>query len=212
MSAPAELALSVSLTLAEPAVAVAVDDPVLVALVRRAQVGDRAAFAGLLQRCQAKVFAVCRRFLRDPEEALDATQETFLRVHKYLRSYDPDKQAFGAWVYTIAVNVCRSGAARRARAAATSARLATAPEADPGARDPEMRAMAVDEERRLGQALDTLTEKERAAFVLRDLEGLPTEEVARILGASPVTVRVHICAARKKMKRFLAEAHGEGAR
>ncbi|NOT63234.1 MAG: sigma-70 family RNA polymerase sigma factor [Acidobacteria bacterium] len=54
------------------------------------------------------------------------------------------------------------------------------------------------------RALAELSEKERAAIVLRDLEGLPTEEVARLLGSSPTTVRSQISAARTKLKAFRA--------
>ena len=70
--------------------------------------------------------------------------------------------------------------------------------------------MASEDEDIVARALETLSQKERAALVLRDLEGLPTEEVARILGSSPTTVRSQICSARAKIKLYRDRVLREG--
>ena len=78
--------------------------------------------------------------------------------------------------------------------------------------DSEAAALAAQERALLQRALATLSEKERAAIVLRDLEGLPTPEVAQLLGSSATTVRSQISAARVKLKRFYERwqrAHGK---
>src|SRR5436853_637203 len=72
------------------------------------------------------------------------------------------------------------------------------------ASDENLEAAAIRSEQRamVAEALNTLTRKERAALVLRDLEGLPTDEVARILGTTEATVRSQVSAARAKIKQF----------
>jgi RNA polymerase sigma-70 factor, ECF subfamily len=78
----------------------------------------------------------------------------------------------------------------------------------------EASAVVLEDERLVAQALATLSEKERAALVLRDLEGLSTQQVAEILGSSPTTVRSQISTARAKLRAFRDRAHrrvgGEG--
>ena len=72
--------------------------------------------------------------------------------------------------------------------------------------------MVAEDESIIAAALETLSEKERAALVLRDLEGLPTDEVAKILGSSATTVRSQICSARAKIKQFRDRVLREGRR
>lgn len=159
------------------------------ALVERALAGDASAFGDLVARHERRVLATASRLLRDREDALDAAQETFVRLFKYLGTFDRG-QDLGAWIHRIAVNVCRRVGAQRPRQVA-------GPAAEPGV----PAATLVSSE--LDRALATLTETEREALVLRDIDGLSTEEVARVLGSSPVTVRVHICRARRKLREFL---------
>jgi RNA polymerase sigma-70 factor, ECF subfamily len=167
------------------------------ALVVRAQQGDVQAFGTLVFQFEEKVLTTAWRFLRDRDDAMDAAQEAFLRARKYLGSYrGPD---FGAWLYRITVNVTREMAKRRAPPPAAPAAQDEQDEQE-GSFPPTGSAR-----RFLEQALQTLTEKERTAFVMRDLDGRSTSEVARVLGMSATTVRVHICMARKKIRRFLGE-------
>jgi RNA polymerase sigma-70 factor, ECF subfamily len=165
-------------------------DAAVLALVVRAQGGDQKAFGDLVSRFQSKVLTTAWRLLRDREDALDAAQETFVRLFKYIDTYDRSRD-FGAWIYRITVNVSHGLAKRRGRSFEPVSEVIAPSTSTPA------------DSRDLQRAMETLTEKERTALVLRDLEGLPTEEVARILGSSPTTVRVHICAARKKIRRYL---------
>ncbi|HEY0715507.1 MAG TPA: sigma-70 family RNA polymerase sigma factor [Polyangia bacterium] len=162
-------------------------------LIGRAQAGDATAFARLVGRYEDRVFATAFGLLRDRDDALDAVQETFVRLYKYLDRYDPAGD-LGAWIYRISVNVSLRLAKRRRRDRSAPT-ISVAGEGG----DPEAAVISRD----LGRALETLTETERMALVLRDFEGLETDEVARLLSSSPTTVRVHICAARKKIRRFL---------
>ena len=174
-------------------------------LVERARAGDPAAFEELIDCHQRKVLSTAWRILGNREDAHDAAQEVFLRVHKYLGGFRSHED-FAAWLYRIIVNVCRDHARKRGprhqftsleseREDGTFETLASGEDVEANAIKAQQRAL-------IEQALDTLTTKERAAIVLRDLEGLSTEEVARALGSSQTTVRTQICSARAKIKQY----------
>lgn len=175
----------------------------LVRLIRRAQAGDAAAFDELIIAHQRKVVSLAWRLLGNPDDARDAAQEAFLRVYKHLDKFDPTRD-FSGWLYRIVVNVSRDLARkRRPNIRSFEAGLETGEFAEPASHlDTEAGAMAAEQQAIVLRALATLSDKERAALVLRDLEGLPTDEVARILRSSPTTVRSQISMARVKIKAF----------
>ncbi|MBO0725839.1 MAG: RNA polymerase sigma factor [Blastocatellia bacterium] len=172
-------------------------------LIIRAKAGDMTAFDQIVINHQRKVISLAWRLLGNREDALDAAQETFLRVYKSFGRFDP-AQDFNGWLYRIAVNVCRDMARkRRGNLYSLEAEVESGAIAEPASpHDTESAAMIAQEQAILLRALATLPEKERAAIVLRDLEGFETEEVARILRSSPTTVRSQICSARAKIKAF----------
>ena len=149
------------------------------------------------------------RLLGRLDLAQDAAQEAFLRLHRHLARFDSSRE-LGPWLYRIVVNVCRD-LSRRQR----WPRLLGLEEAkDVRSHDEAALENAVvrNEQRRLVQAaLRALSPKEREAIVLRDLEGLSTSEVARVLGSSEGTVRSQISTGRLKIKHYV-EARQEGRR
>ena len=174
-------------------------------VVERAKAGDSAAFEELIDCYQRKVLSTAWRMLGNREDAHDAAQEVFLRVHKYLKGFRSD-QDFAAWLYRIIVNVCRDHLRKRGNpyqfASFESEREDGAFDALRSGEDVEANAIKSQQRALIADALDTLPAKERAALVLRDLEGLSTEEVARVLGSSQTTVRTQISSARAKIKQY----------
>lgn len=174
-------------------------------VIARAKAGDPAAFEELIDCYQRKVLSTAWRMLGNREDAHDAAQEAFLRVHKYLNRFRSD-QDFAAWLYRIIVNVCRDHlrkqGSRHQFASFESEREAGTFEALISGEDVEANAIKSQQRAMIAEALDTLSTKERAALVLRDLEGLSTEEVARVLGSSQTTVRTQISSARAKIKLY----------
>ena len=172
-------------------------DEELIRLVRQAKAGDTAAFEAILVRYQRQVLLTALRLLnRNLEDAKDAAQQVFLRLHRSLHQLDENRH-FASWLYRITVNVCRD--MLRARRPALS--LEEAGEVAAAAGEDTIQQ---DEQRRvIYAALATLPERERTAVVLRDLEGLTTSEVARIMGRSEVTVRSQISNARVKIRKFV---------
>jgi RNA polymerase sigma-70 factor (ECF subfamily) len=173
-------------------------------LIARAQAGDATAFDQIIVGHQHRVIALAWRLLGNPDDARDAAQESFLRVYQHLQKIDLT-QDFSGWLYRIVVNVCRDMERKRRRGKQTSleAEVASGSLREPAsAHNTEAAAIFSQEQALIARALTTLTAKERAAIVLRDLEGFSTDEVARILGSRPTTVRSQISSGRAKMKLF----------
>ena len=171
----------------------------------RAKSGDVAAFEQIFDRYQRKVLLTAWRILGNREDARDAAQEVFLRVYKYLGRFRSD-QDFAAWLYRIIVNVCRDHARKRGRRDQFTSYEAEHRQGSfdsiASSEDVEASLLRSQQQTMIAKALDSLSVKERAAIVLRDLEGLTTEEVARALGSSQATVRSQISTARAKIKKF----------
>jgi RNA polymerase sigma-70 factor (ECF subfamily) len=173
-------------------------------LIKRAASGDTVAFEQIMIHSQQKVMALSWRMLGNEADARDASQEVFLKIYKYLAGFKQD-QDFFAWVYQITVNVCRDIAKKRQRHAGPFGSLSLTGEESafevPALQDTADEALIAAQQRELiASAMATLPEKERAAILLHDIEGLPTDEVARILRSSSTTVRSQISSARKKIK------------
>ena len=171
----------------------------LTRLLRRDKAGEEDAFEALMVQHQAQVFRTALALLGDREDAKDATQEVFVRFFRHLDRVDEGREP-AAWLYRITVNACRDLARRRNRARW----LPWSWGRHAGAADPSegQRLVLVREAREVVMAgLATLPARERAALVLRDLEGRSTKEVAQILGSSEVTVRSQVSRARLKLKR-----------
>jgi RNA polymerase sigma-70 factor (ECF subfamily) len=179
-------------------------------LVARARAGDSTAFEQIMLETERKVVVTAWRMLGNREDARDATQEVYLRVYKYLDRFKPE-QDFQGWLYRITINVCRDATRKKRGAGARSGEESVSAQdryercptesVSPDA-DAEENAIRGQQRSMLMRALATLPEKERAALVLRDMEGLTTEEVARVLHSSPVTVRSQISSARTKLKIY----------
>ncbi len=191
----------------------------LARLIAQARAGDAGAFEELMICTQHKVVATAWRMLGEREDARDAAQEVYLRVFKYLARYDP-AQDFHGWLYRITINVCRD-TARRRRTTDAGSDWFDAPEHERAAEalisadvqsDIEAQTLLWQQRALVARALLTLPEKERAAVVLRDLEGLSTAEVARILQTRPVTVRSQISSARTKLKLYCERLLRPGGR
>jgi len=169
----------------------------LLASIRAARSGDSHAFEEIMLATEHRVASLAWHILGDAEEVKEALQETFLRVFRHLDRYD-ERRDFCGWLYRIAVNVCRDLHSRRRRW-----RFFLPIEHAAEARVAEEDFVRKDDVARLMRAIDTLPQKERFAIILRDIEELPTDEVAAILGSSPATVRVQISKARARIRKFM---------
>lgn len=186
-------------------------------LVRAAQKGDAAAFRTLVESYQRRVYQLALGMLKDPDEAMDIAQETFVRVHRYLPSFKGDSSFF-TWTYRIAMNLCLDAQRRKGRGERVD--LADGDEAElEAAMDPPSAALAgpqraalnVELKGKLEEALASLSENHRAILLLRELEGLSYEELAKVLGIRKGTVMSRLFHARLKMQNKLREYLGDDA-
>ncbi len=173
-------------------------------LVRAAARGDARAFDELVLIKREQVVRTAYQVTGDLEDARDVAQRVFLRLWKILDRYDA-KRRFDTWLYRITVNA----AIDHVRSRGARGVIQPLPD-DPsvlvaGAAGPEAeRALDVAElQRAFLRLAANLSPKQRAAFVLREIEGLPTSEVARILDVRESTVRNHLLQARRALRAGL---------
>jgi RNA polymerase sigma-70 factor (ECF subfamily) len=150
-----------------------------------------------MRRHERLVLATALRLLGRMEDAQDASQDVFLRLHRNLGRLGNEVN-LAAWLYRVTVNVCRDIRRR-------SPESAPIDDEDPTSSGADQEAGYAEAERRraLQLSLRILSGRQREALVLRDLEGLSTEEVARAMGSSAATVRSQISQARVKIRSFL---------
>lgn len=170
-------------------------------LVRRVLEGDADAFAGLVGRYREPLGRYATRMLGNRADAEDALQETFVRAYRSLgRCTDPDR--FGAWVFGILVNRCRTAGAQRARRdrliVFDDGAVTRAGSAD----DPIERRDLLDTVQR---ALGRLAPLLREAFLLKFVEEMSYEEMSQVTGASVPALKMRVSRARSDLRSLLAE-------
>jgi len=177
--------------------------------IQAAKKGDEDAFAKLVRRHSGGLHRTVARILADDAEAWDVVQMAFLKAWQKLDRYNP-RFSFTTWLYRIgtnlAIDLLRSRTSReRAHKAGSEHRLRLV-----GAGEGTgTRADSNETDNVLQQLVGVLTPQQRSAFVLREMEGLETAEVAEVLGCSATTVRNHIFQARKALRRELRQRFPE---
>ena len=179
-------------------------------LAIQARGGDMLSFETLVSRKTPAVVSLARRVVGNVEDARDVAQMVFLRVWKEIHRYD-DKYSFNTWLYRIATNLSidflRSA---RSREKAHGATLHLVREREESTAAGATRSA---EDRELARLFETvsgrLSEKQKAAFVLREMEDLDTKDIAEILGCGESTVRNHLFNARRILRKEMARLYPE---
>jgi RNA polymerase sigma factor RpoE len=178
-------------------------------LVERAQQGDKHAFDLLVSKSQRKLGRLLSRFVRDAGEVEDVTQEAFVKAYRALPSFRGDS-AFYTWLYRIGINTAKNYLASMGRRVPTStsydSQEAEAFDDSDQLRDlntPENLLMSKQIAQTVNQSMDRLPEELRAAIVLREIEGMSYEDIARIMDCPIGTVRSRIFRAREAIAEQL---------
>lgn len=184
------------------------------AFLERLRARDMAAFDMLVEERSGEVYSLLYRLTEDAEEALDLTQETFLRAFKHIDSFRGDAD-LKTWLYRIAINQARNRWRwwkRRKKDSTVSIDYTENPNDEPlsarlssnNTRDPEQELLARERERALLKALKGLKHDFREAVVLRDIEGFSYEEIAEMLEISVGTVKSRIARGRLELRKKLS--------
>ena len=170
-------------------------------LVKRVQKGDKGAFDLLVLKYEHKIVNLVMRYVRDPETALDISQEAFIKAYRALPRFRGDS-AFYTWLYRIAVNTAKNHlAAQRRRPMDIELDLqdqeqyglhAKLKETD----TPEAVSMSDEMRETLERAIEALPDDLRTAIILRELDGMSYEEIAQTMDCPVGTVRSRIFRAR----------------
>ncbi|HHO70436.1 MAG TPA: RNA polymerase sigma factor RpoE [Halothiobacillus sp.] len=181
-------------------------------LVQRAQAGEQAAFELLVRKYQHKILRLISRFVRDPDDALDLTQETFIKAYRALDTFRGDS-AFYTWLYRIAINTAKNQLSSNGRygyiwslnssPGFESEEPMPEPEALRDHATPENAVLTDELEAVIRKAIAALPEDLRTALTLRELEGLSYEEIAQVMGCPIGTVRSRIFRAREAVDKRL---------
>jgi RNA polymerase sigma-70 factor (ECF subfamily) len=177
-------------------------------LVDRAGRGDRGAFQMLVEKYQKRVYGIAYGMVYNADDALDISQEAFIRVHRYLDSFQ-GSSSFYTWLYRIVVNLCVDHLRRKSHEAAVdyddTLQHTDTSELQPSAIGDPIRSLG---DRELGaqlaRALQQLSPVHRAVLQLREVEGLSYQEMAKVMGCSVGTIMSRLFHARKRMQKMLA--------
>ena len=175
-------------------------------LARRAREGDPDAFGALVERYKRHAFAHALAIVGSREDALDLSQEAFVRAYRARHTLDPTR-SFGAWLYQIVRRVCLNFL----RDSKTRARLLEAQggwlieRAQHAQIDPSESAERADTRRRISAAIERLPPHEREVLVLKEFEELKYREIAERLEVPIGTVMSRLYSARKRLAETLEE-------
>ncbi len=182
-------------------------------LATAARMGRTDAFGALVQRHQAYVFTIANRLMHDRQEALDLTQEAFLRAYSALNSFDP-RRPFGPWIARIVTNLALNRlAVRGGRSVPLRDESAEAAEdASVGAvvlpderTEPERLYLRSEQQDRVRAAVAALPAPYRTAIVLRHFQEYSYEEIAAALAIPLSDVKSHLFRARRMLRARLEE-------
>lgn len=173
------------------------------ALVARALLGDALGFEELVRRHADSLYRTAWRYTGSREEAEDAVAETFCRAYDRLREIRGISNV-GPWLRTIATNLCLDGYRKRAYRGERIKDYAAEASVTSAEPSPERRALDAEAARELDRALRQLSPRQRAAFVLFEIEGLDIRQVAREMGCSEGTVKAQLHRARQRLRDLMS--------
>ncbi len=172
------------------------------ALVQRVQLGDRKAFDLLVIRYQQRIIKLVSRYIRDRDDAMDVTQEAFIKAYRALKNFRGDS-AFYTWLYRIAINTAKNHLTAKSRRPREADRFDT--EGEPidleelqkETETPEKILLVEEMKQTIFDTIEGLPDDLRTAIMLREIDGLSYEEIALAMDCPIGTIRSRIFRARE---------------
>jgi RNA polymerase sigma-70 factor (ECF subfamily) len=189
------------------------------ALVERARQGDHQAFRVIFERYRRRAFALALGVVKNPDAALDVVQDAFLRAHRHIEGFEGNASVY-TWLYRIVMNagidhLRKHGRTKNVEYDDAVAHLETEAPSDAAALVPQLvrgnpaKEIARREIReKIDAALEKLSPNHRAVLIMRELDGLSYEEMAKVMKCSKGTIMSRLFHARKNMQRLLGESLG----
>ncbi len=182
-------------------------------LIAAAKAGDEHSFELLILQCRTKAYNIALRYLRNEEDAMDALQESFIKIFRYLKNFKEDSK-FDTWVYRIVVNTCNDMLRKNSALAAERTvcgdeeedYAVKIPDSAPGPQEALLRREQIEQ---ILKGMEQLKPEQREVIILRDIQGLSYEEVGSVLQCSIGTVKSRINRARGRLREILLEQNGD---
>ncbi len=179
-------------------------------IIKRCKDGDREAFNTLIGAYQTRVINIAFGIMGSKEDALDAAQETFVKIFKGINAFG-GKSSLDTWIYRVTVNTCMDLLRKRSRTVQTQS-LDAQPDGDSieqeipdTAPTPEQNSERLERTRVLRAAIAELSPEYREVITLFDIEGFSYDEIGKILSLPLGTVKSRLARARKALKKVLSE-------
>lgn len=169
-------------------------------LIRQFKAGDSSTFEPIIKTYQDRIYNLCYYLLGNPQDAEDAAQEVFIKAFRNLKGFRPEASLY-TWLYRIGVNTCLDQKRKlRPEPLGNESQAEGLASTEPS---PERRYESKEIGQAINSALEHLSKNSRAVIVLKEIEGLPYEEIAEVLNASVGTIKSRLSRAREELRRLL---------
>jgi RNA polymerase sigma-70 factor, ECF subfamily len=177
--------------------------------------GERAEFAHLVEAYSTVIYRLGMKMLGNPQDAEDVLQETFIKAYRYLPTFD-GRSSLSTWLYRIATNEALMMLRRHKHI-----EVSIDEPQDSGDQEqeptqivdwccmPEEDLLSAEARKYMDKAVESLPPNLRVVFILRDIEGLSTEETGQVLNLSEAAVKTRLSRARLRLRELLSEYYGE---
>jgi RNA polymerase sigma-70 factor (ECF subfamily) len=183
-------------------------------LIERCKKGEFEAFRELMERYQSRIYSVCYGIVRNREDALDVVQEVFIKVYNAINTFKGESGLY-VWVYRIAVNKSLDYYRKKKRKQMIFDKASQEAEihnTQVEFQTPKDDALSLELKQKVSNAIDQLPAKQKGIIILREIEGLSYQEIAKITKCSVGTVMSRLFYARKKLSVLLKNyVHTKGS-
>lgn len=179
-------------------------------LINRAKKGDEKSFESLILGCQGRAYNIALQYLKNEHDALDALQESFIKIFRNLNSFNGDSK-FDTWVYRIVVNTCNDMLRKNNNRKKIDSiyhddgEKETILEIPDSSNSPEELYDKKEKRNRIISCLEKLNPEQKEIIILRDIHGFTYEEISEILDCSIGTVKSRINRSRLRLRETLLE-------
>jgi RNA polymerase sigma-70 factor (ECF subfamily) len=179
-------------------------------LIQKAKQGDENSFESLILGCQNKAYNIALRYLKNEEDAMDALQESFIKIFRHLSGFKEDSR-FDTWVYRIVVNTCNDMLRKNSNLKITDSIFRMEDDRETVIEIPDSTCSPEDvfdkkeTSRHIISCMERLNQEQKEIIVLRDVQGFTYDEISEILNCSIGTVKSRINRSRLRLREILLE-------